>query len=92
MPRQLVVIDPRVVNYQELIDQLGSNYSFLLLSEGSDGLAQLANYVAVNSSFHAVCLVPRRSPRVSRSVQSLALPSVAEPRRLRATPTITPTE
>ena len=54
MPRQLVAIDPRVVNYQVLIDQLGANYSFLLLSADSDGLAQLANYMGANPGFDAV--------------------------------------
>ena len=35
MPRQLVVLDPSVANYQSLIDQLGSTYRYLLLSADS---------------------------------------------------------
>ena len=48
MPNQLVVIDRKVANYQSLIDQLGTAYSYLLLDSNSDGLTQLANYVAAN--------------------------------------------
>jgi hypothetical protein len=48
MPRQLVVIDRNVANYQSLIDQLGTSYSYLLLAAESDGVTQIANYVAAN--------------------------------------------
>ena len=48
MPRQLVVIDRNVANYQSLIDQLGSTYRYLLLDSNLDGVTQLANYVAAN--------------------------------------------
>jgi hypothetical protein len=51
MPRQLVVIDPRVVNYQSLIDQMGTAYSYLLLDAESDGVSQIANYVTANPGF-----------------------------------------
>jgi hypothetical protein len=36
MPRQLVVIDPHVANYQSLIKQLGASYSYLLLAAESE--------------------------------------------------------
>ena len=42
-PKQLVVIDRQVANYQSLIDQLGPSYSYLLLDAKSDGVRWLAN-------------------------------------------------
>ena len=48
MPRQLVVIDPRISSYQSLIDQLGTAYSYLLLDAESDGVSQIANYITAN--------------------------------------------
>jgi hypothetical protein len=36
MPRQLIV-DPSVINYQSLVDQLGSSYTYLLLAQISLG-------------------------------------------------------
>jgi len=62
MPRQLVVIDPSVVNFQSLIDQLGPCYSYLLLSADSDGVVQLADYVAANPGFDAIHLISHGSP------------------------------
>ena len=62
MPRQLVVIDPRVANYQSLIEQLGASYSYLLLSADSDGVTQIANYVAANSGFDAIHLISHGAP------------------------------
>ena len=44
MSNQLVVIDPRVANYQSLIEQLGKAYSYLLLNADSDGVTEIANY------------------------------------------------
>ena len=62
MSSQLVVIDPRVANYQSLIDQLGASYSYLLLNADSDGLTQIANYVAANLGFDAIHLISHGSP------------------------------
>jgi len=62
MPRQLVVIDRKVANYQSLIDQLGSTYSYLLLDSKSDGLTEIANYVAANPGFDAIHLISHGSP------------------------------
>jgi hypothetical protein len=62
MPRQLVVIDPHVANYQSLIDQLGSTYSYLLLAAESDGVTQIANYVAAHPGFDAIHLISHGSP------------------------------
>ena len=62
MPRQLVVIDPHVANYQSLIDQLGAAYSFLILSDDSDGLTQIATYVAANPGFDAIQLISHGAP------------------------------
>jgi hypothetical protein len=49
MPNQLVVIDRKVANYQSLIDQFDPPYSYLLLDTESYVVAQLADYLAVNS-------------------------------------------
>ena len=62
MSNQLVVIDPRVANYQSLIEQLGASYSYLLLSADSDGVTQIANYVAANPGFDAIHLISHGSP------------------------------
>jgi Domain of unknown function (DUF4347)/Bacterial Ig-like domain len=62
MPNQLVVIDPSVANYQSLIDQLGAAYSYLLLNADSDGVTQIANYVAANPGFDAIHLISHGSP------------------------------
>jgi hypothetical protein len=62
MTSQLVVIDPSVTKYQSLIDQLGSSYSYLLLSAESDGVAQLASYIAANPGFDAIHLISHGSP------------------------------
>jgi hypothetical protein len=62
MPRQLVVIDRNVANYQSLVDQLGSTYSYLLLDSNSDGVTQLANYVAANPGFDAIHLISHGAP------------------------------
>jgi len=62
MPRQLVVIDPSVVNYQSLVDQLGTSYCYLLLSADSDGVTQLADYVSANPGFDAIHLISHGSP------------------------------
>jgi hypothetical protein len=62
MPNQLVVIDRKVANYQSLIDQLGTAYSYLLLDSNSDGLTQIANYVSANPGFDAIHLISHGSP------------------------------
>jgi hypothetical protein len=62
MPNQLVVIDRKVANYQSLIDQLGTAYSYLLLDSNSDGVTQIANYVAANPGFDAIHLISHGSP------------------------------
>jgi Ca2+-binding RTX toxin-like protein len=62
MPRQLVVIEPHVANYQSLIDQLGAPYSYLLLNADSDGVTQIANYVAAHPGFDAIHLISHGSP------------------------------
>ena len=62
MSNQLVVIDPSVVNYQSLVDQLGASYSYLLLNADSDGVTQIANYVAANPGFDAIHLISHGSP------------------------------
>jgi hypothetical protein len=62
MSKQLIVIDPRVANYQSLIDQLGAAYSYLLLSLDSDGVTQIASHVAANPGFDAIHLISHGSP------------------------------
>jgi len=62
MFKQLVVIDRKVANYQSLIDQLGPSYSYLLLDSESDGMTQIANYVAAHSGFDAMHLISHGSP------------------------------
>jgi hypothetical protein len=62
MSKQLIVIDPSVANYQSLIDPLGAAYSYLLLDSNSDGVTQLANYVAANPGFDAIHLISHGSP------------------------------
>ena len=62
MPHQLVVIDSSVADYQSLVDQLGASYSYLLLSADSDGVTQIANYVAANPGFDAIHLISHGSP------------------------------
>jgi hypothetical protein len=62
MSNQLGVIDPRVANYQSLTEQLGPAYSYLLLSTDSDGVTQIANYVAANPGFDAIHLISQGSP------------------------------
>ena len=62
MSNQLIVIDPSVANYQSLIDQLGASYSYLLLSLDSDGVTQIANFVAENPGFDAIHLISHGSP------------------------------
>jgi hypothetical protein len=62
MTSQLVVIDPRVANYQSLIDQLGDSYNYLLLIADSYGVTQIANYVAANPGFDAIHLISHGSP------------------------------
>ena len=62
MSNQLVVIDPRVVNYQSLIDQLGASYTYLLLNADADGVTQIANYVAANPGYDAIHLTSHGSP------------------------------
>jgi len=62
MPNQLVVIDPSVVDYQSLIDQLGKSYSYLLLHAELNGVTQLANYVASHPGFDAIHLISHGSP------------------------------
>jgi hypothetical protein len=57
MSNQLVVIDPRVANYQSLIELLGASYSYLLLNADSDGVTQIANDVAANRGFDAIHLI-----------------------------------
>jgi hypothetical protein len=47
MPRQLFVIDPRVSDYQSLIDQLGASSSYLLFAAKSDGVTQISNVIKV---------------------------------------------
>ena len=62
MSKQLIVIDPRVANYQSLIDQLGAAYSYLLLSLDSDGVTQIARYLAAHPGFDAIHLISHASP------------------------------
>jgi len=62
MSNQLVVIDTSVAEYQSLIDQLGSTYSYLLLSADLDGVTQIANYVAATPGFDAIHLISHGSP------------------------------
>ena len=62
MSNQLVVIDLSVVNYKSLIDQLGASYSYLLLDADSDGVTQIANYVAANPGFDAIHLISHGAP------------------------------
>jgi hypothetical protein len=62
MSNQLVVIDTSVANYQSLIEQLGASYSFLLLNAGSDGVTQIARYLAANPGFDAIHLISHGSP------------------------------
>ena len=93
MPRQLVVIDPRVANYQSLIDQVGAVYSSLIFSDDSDGATQIAKYVAANPGFDAVCLVPRGSPpETAVGPTPCSLPAFRSLDGLIATQTFTPTE
>ena len=61
-PNQLVVIDPSVANYQSLIEQLAPSYSYLLLSADSDGVTQIADFVAENLGFDAIHLISHGSP------------------------------
>jgi hypothetical protein len=73
MSTQLVVIDPRVADYQSLIEQLGATYSYLILSADSDGVTQIANYVAANSGFDAIHLISHGEPgRVAVGTSTLA--------------------
>ena len=62
MSNQLVVIDPRVASYQSLIEQLGASYSYLLLNAESDGVTQIANYLAANPGFDAIHLISHGAP------------------------------
>jgi hypothetical protein len=57
MPKQLVAVDVHVVDYQKLIDQLGDQYRFLLLTSESDPLGQLADFVSANPGFDAIHLI-----------------------------------
>jgi len=78
MPNQLVVIDPSVANYRSLIDQLGTSYSYLLLSADSDGVAQLAGYVATRPGFDAIHLISHGSPgQVSVGTSTLSATTIS---------------
>ena len=57
MPKQLVAVDVHVADYQKLIDQLGDQYRFLLLTSESDPLGQLADFVSANPGFDAIHLI-----------------------------------
>jgi len=57
MPKQLVAVDVHVADYQKLIDQLGDQYRFLVLTSESDPLGQLADFVSANLGFDAIHLV-----------------------------------
>jgi hypothetical protein len=62
MSNQLAVIDTSVTNYQSLIDQLGASYSYLLLSLDSDGMTQIARYLAAHLGFDAIHPISHGSP------------------------------
>jgi hypothetical protein len=57
MPKQLVAVDVHVADYQKLIDQLGDQYRFLVLTSESDPLGQLADFVSANPGFDAIHLI-----------------------------------
>jgi len=62
MPRQLVVIDPRVDGYSAIIKQLGSGYDYLLLRSDLDGITQIFDYVSKTSGFDAIHLISHGAP------------------------------
>ena len=62
MSNQPVVIDASVVNYQSLMDQLGSANSNLPLDAESDDVTQIENFVPGNSGFDAIHLISCGSP------------------------------
>jgi Ca2+-binding RTX toxin-like protein len=57
MPKQLVAVDVHVADYKKLIDQLGDQYQFLVLTSESDALTQLADFVSTNPGFAAIHLI-----------------------------------
>ena len=62
MPKQLVAVDVHVADYQKLIDQLGDQYRFLVLTSESDSLGQLADFVSANPGYDAIHLISHGAP------------------------------
>ena len=51
-PRELVFIDQRMANYQELVSDLGgTNFEVVLLDPQGDGIRQISDYLAGNNLF-----------------------------------------
>jgi len=63
MAKQLIAFDPLVANSQVIIEQLcrDSQYQFLVLTQQSDELTQLADFLSANPGFDAVHLISHGS-------------------------------
>ena len=63
MAKQLIAFDPLVANSQVIIEQLcrDAQYQFLVLTQRSDELTQLADFLSANPGFDAVHLISHGS-------------------------------
>ena len=67
--RSVIVIDSTVSDYQSFLANLPANAEILLLDEGNNGVAQLANYLTGQSG-----TMPCTSSPMVRQVRSCSVP------------------
>ena len=65
-PRELIFIDQRIANYQDLVSDLVSNvdsmeYHVVLLDSNTDGIQQISDYLAGTNQYSAIHLVSHGS-------------------------------